>query len=64
MFENINKQRCQAILTHLENMEDTFQADEIMERVNRGEEPVLSAGEMRKSLGLDGCTRRAAADVA
>ncbi len=44
----------QAILTHLEDIEDTFQADEIMERVNSGEEPVLSAGEMRKSLGLDG----------
>ncbi len=44
----------QAILTHLEDIEDAFQADEIMERVNSGEEPVLSAGEMRKSLGLEG----------
>lgn len=44
----------QAILTHLEDLEDTFQADEIMERINGGEEPVLSAEEARKSLGLDG----------
>lgn len=43
----------QAILTHLEDLEDAFQADEIMKRVRTGEESVLSAEEMRKSLGLE-----------
>jgi len=43
----------QAILTHLEDLEDAFQADEIMKRVRTGEESVFSAEEMRKSLGLE-----------
>ncbi len=43
----------QAILTHLEDLEDAFQADEIMKRVRTGEESVVSAEEMRKSLGLE-----------
>ena len=43
----------QAIMTHLEDLEDAFQADEIMKRVRAGEESVLSAEEMRKSLGLE-----------
>ena len=43
----------QAIMTHLEDLEDAFQADEIMKRVRTGEESVLSAEEMRKSLGLE-----------
>ena len=43
----------QAIMTHLEDLEDAFQADEIMKRVRTGEESVLSAQEMRKSLGLE-----------
>ena len=42
----------QAIMTHLEDLEDAFQADEIMKRVRTGEESVVSAEEMRKSLGL------------
>jgi len=42
-----------AIMTHLEDLEDAFQADEIMKRVRTGEESVLSAEEMRKSLGLE-----------
>ena len=43
----------QAIMTHLEDLEDAFQADEIMKRVRTGEESVFSAEEMRKSLGLE-----------
>jgi RHH-type rel operon transcriptional repressor/antitoxin RelB len=43
----------QAIMTHLEDLEDAFQADEIMKRVRTGEESVVSAEEMRKSLGLE-----------
>ena len=44
----------QAILTHLEDIEDAFQGDEIIKRVGSGKEPVMSAGEMRRSLGLNG----------
>lgn len=43
----------EAILRGLEDMEDLANAEAIMERVRRGEEPVYSFEQVRKELGLD-----------
>ena len=37
----------------LEEMEDYFLAAEVLERVRKGDEAVMSAAEVRKDLGLD-----------
>jgi RHH-type rel operon transcriptional repressor/antitoxin RelB len=37
----------------LEEMEDYYLATDVLERVRKGEEAVLSAAEVRKELGLD-----------
>lgn len=43
----------EAILSHLEEMEDYYLAAEVTGRVARGEEPVHSSDSVRKELGLD-----------
>jgi RHH-type rel operon transcriptional repressor/antitoxin RelB len=43
----------QAIEQHLEHMEDYYLAADVLERVRKGEEPVYSAKQVRKELGLD-----------
>jgi RHH-type rel operon transcriptional repressor/antitoxin RelB len=37
----------------LEDMEDYYLAAEVLERVRKGQEPVRSAADIRKDLGLD-----------
>jgi len=37
----------------LDDLEDFYLADATMERVRKGEEAVLDAAEVRKSIGLD-----------
>jgi len=37
----------------LEEMEDYYLAAEVLERVRKGDEAVMSAAEVRKDLGLD-----------
>ena len=37
----------------LEEMEDYYLAADVLERVRRGDEAVMSAAEVRKDLGLD-----------
>ena len=37
----------------LEDMEDYYLAAEVLERVRNGQEPVHSAADIRKDLGLD-----------
>lgn len=37
----------------LEDLEDYYLAADVLERVRKGEEEVLSAADVRKSLGLD-----------
>ena len=37
----------------LDDLEDFYLADATMERVRKGEESVLDAAEVRKSIGLD-----------
>lgn len=42
------------IIEHgLEEMEDYYLATDVLERVRKGEEAVVSAAEVRKELGLD-----------
>ncbi|MFR0655769.1 TraY domain-containing protein [Pantoea sp. SIMBA_079] len=43
----------EAILTHLEDLEDYYLAAETVERIRRGEESMHSSEDVRKSLGLD-----------
>lgn len=38
---------------HIEEMEDYYLAAEVLERVRKGQEPVHSAADVRKDLGLD-----------
>jgi len=37
----------------IEDMEDYYLAAEVLERVRKGQEPVYSADEVRRNLGLD-----------
>lgn len=37
----------------LEDMEDVYLADAVMERVNKGDEPVYRLEEVERELGLD-----------
>ena len=43
----------EAILEHLEDMEDAYLASATLERVRRGKEKVLTTDELRADLGLD-----------
>ncbi|WP_239004222.1 type II toxin-antitoxin system RelB family antitoxin [Salmonella enterica] len=43
----------EAILAHLEDMEDYYLSAETSARVRRGDEAVHSSEDVRKSLGLD-----------
>lgn len=43
----------EAILTHLEDLEDYYLSAETVTRIRRGEESVHSSEDVRKSLGLD-----------
>ena len=38
----------------LEDLEDYYLAADVVERVRKGEEPVHSAADVRRDLGLDG----------
>jgi RHH-type rel operon transcriptional repressor/antitoxin RelB len=41
----------EAIEAHLEDLEDAYLADQVLGRIQRGEEEVLSAEELRRELG-------------
>ena len=43
----------EAILRHIEDLEDTFAAERILDRVRRGKEATYSLDEVAKHLGLD-----------
>jgi RHH-type rel operon transcriptional repressor/antitoxin RelB len=43
----------QIIESGLEEMEDYYLAAEVLDRVRSGQEPVFSASDVRKDLGLD-----------
>jgi len=43
----------EAILEHLDNLEDIYLAAEVLERVRRGEERVYTSEEVERMLGLD-----------
>jgi RHH-type transcriptional regulator, rel operon repressor / antitoxin RelB len=43
----------EAILRHLEDLEDLYQAERVWERVRAGKEKTYSLQEVRKRLGLE-----------
>lgn len=43
----------EAILRHLEDLEDTYEAERVMERVRSGKEQTYTLDEVRERLGLD-----------
>ena len=43
----------EAILRHLEDLEDVYQAERVWERVRAGKEKTYSLQEVRKRLGLE-----------
>ncbi|MDL2286869.1 ribbon-helix-helix protein, CopG family [Desulfococcaceae bacterium OttesenSCG-928-F15] len=43
----------EAIEAHLENLEDIYEAEQVLERVRRGEERTYSSEEMEQLLDLD-----------
>jgi len=43
----------EAILRHLEDLEDVYQAERVLERVRAGKEKTISLGEVTKRLGLE-----------
>ena len=43
----------EAILTHLEELEDYYLAERVMERVRKGEERLFSLDEVERELGLE-----------
>lgn len=43
----------EALEKYLEDLEDIYLADRVMERIRKGEEDVISSKEMEKILGLD-----------
>jgi RHH-type rel operon transcriptional repressor/antitoxin RelB len=43
----------EAIVQHLEDLEDAYLADQVMERIRTGQERVYTADEARRELGLD-----------
>ena len=43
----------EAILEHLDNLEDIYLAEQVLERVRRGEERVYTSEEVERMLGLE-----------
>ncbi|EPQ5150895.1 TPA: DUF6290 family protein [Escherichia coli] len=43
----------EAILAHLEDLEDYYLSAEAVARIRRGDEAIYSSEDVRKSLGLD-----------
>ncbi|UWH30582.1 ribbon-helix-helix protein, CopG family (plasmid) [Aeromonas veronii] len=43
----------EAILTYLEDLEDYYLADRVMERVRKGEEHLFSLDDVERDLGLE-----------
>ncbi|WP_342220873.1 type II toxin-antitoxin system RelB family antitoxin [Candidatus Fukatsuia endosymbiont of Tuberolachnus salignus] len=43
----------EAVLTHLEDLEDYYQAAEVSARVKQGKEQVYSVQDVRNALGLE-----------
>ncbi|TLU83905.1 MAG: ribbon-helix-helix protein, CopG family [Chlorobium sp.] len=43
----------EAIMTHIDDLEDIYMAEQVLERVRRGEETVSSLDEVEKRLGLE-----------
>jgi RHH-type transcriptional regulator, rel operon repressor / antitoxin RelB len=43
----------EAILTHLEDLEDYYLAERIMEKVRKGEERLFSLDDVERELGLE-----------
>ena len=44
----------EAIIDHLEDLEDLYLAKQVSDRIRSGEEQLYTAEEVRKDLGLDG----------
>ncbi|NTU69000.1 MAG: TraY domain-containing protein [Chlorobiaceae bacterium] len=42
----------EAIMEHLDDLEDIYLAEQVLEHVRRGEEPVSSIDEVERRLGL------------
>lgn len=43
----------EAILTHLEDLEDYYLAERVMEKVRKGEERLFSLDDVERELGLE-----------
>ena len=43
----------EAILQHIEELEDIYMAEQVLERVKRGDEPVSKLNVVERRLGLD-----------
>ncbi|MEC9486951.1 MAG: TraY domain-containing protein [Prosthecochloris sp.] len=43
----------EAIMAHLDDLEDIYLAEQVLERVRRGEETVSEIDEVERRLGLD-----------
>ena len=43
----------EAIVEHLDNLEDIYLAEQVLERVRRGEEQVYTSEEVERMLGLE-----------
>ncbi|MBO8091684.1 MAG: ribbon-helix-helix protein, CopG family [Prosthecochloris sp.] len=43
----------EAIMAHLDDLEDIYLAEQVLERVRRGEEAVSEIDEVERRLGLD-----------
>ena len=43
----------EALENYLDDLEDIYLADRVMERIRKGEEDILSSEEMEKILGLE-----------
>ena len=44
----------QAILEHLDDLEDLYMAEDVLNRIRTGEEQTFSLEEVKQSLGLEG----------
>jgi RHH-type transcriptional regulator, rel operon repressor / antitoxin RelB len=44
----------EAILAHLEELEDYYLAERVMEKVRKGEEALFSLDDVERDLGLEG----------
>jgi RHH-type rel operon transcriptional repressor/antitoxin RelB len=43
----------EAILTHLEDLEDYYRAERVLEKVRKGEERLFSLDDVERDLGLE-----------